>query len=85
LKFTIFSIYIESYVLINWLDESDPLLYDVVPSTTIVPPDKMSVLDVVPGTICHAQYDSEYYRAKVIKSRKFYMYSCTLHTDPTIM
>jgi len=40
----------------------------VVPSATVVPPDKMSVFDVVPGTICHVRFDSEYYRAKVIES-----------------
>ena len=58
----------ENYFLINWLDDADPLLYDVVASKAVVPPDSMSIFDVTPGTICKVFFDSQYYKAKVVET-----------------
>ena len=45
-------LFAENYFLINWLDDADPLLYDVAASKAVVPPDNMSIFDVTSGTIC---------------------------------
>ena len=58
----------DSYFLINWIDDADPSLYDVVASKAVVPPDNMSIFDVTPGIICRVFFNSQYYRAKIIES-----------------
>ena len=57
--------------MINWLDEQDDDLYDVVPSKAVVPPDGINILDVDMGAICRVAFGGQYYRAKVIETGMF--------------
>ena len=59
---------IDKHFLINWLDEEDEDLYDVVPSKAVVPPDGINILDVDAGAFCRVAFSGQYYRAKVIDS-----------------
>ena len=43
---------IDTFFLINWLDESDPDLHDVVSAKSVVPPEDVETLDVTEGMIC---------------------------------
>lgn len=43
---------IDTFFLINWLDESDPDLHDVVSAKSVVPPEDVETLDVTGGMIC---------------------------------
>lgn len=61
---------IDTFFLINWLDEVEDDLYDVVPSKNIVPPEDMEILDVAPGTICRAAYSGQFYKAKIVDRGK---------------
>ena len=52
------------YFLINWIKEPD--LFDVVHSKSVVPPDDMNILDIIPGVVCKVAYSGQFYQAKVI-------------------
>ena len=63
----LFFCFVETFFLVNWLDEEDDDLFDVVPSKDVVPPGSKTVLDVAAGTVCRVAYSSQFYRAKIIE------------------
>ena len=65
----------DKHFLINWLDEEDDDIYDVVPSKAVVPPEGTNVLDLDSGAICRVAFSGLFYRAKVIESG-MYISSC---------
>ena len=57
-------VFVDTYFLINWLDDPDgDDLYDVVNSKLVVPPDGIDILDVAPSSICKVAYSGLYYIA----------------------
>ena len=56
----------DTYFLINWLDDSDPDLYDVVSAKLVVPPEEVEILDVIAGTVCRVSYSGQYFKAEVL-------------------
>ena len=62
-------VFVDTYFLINWLDDPDgDDLYDVVNSKLVVPPDGIDILDVVPSSVCKVAYSGLYYKAKVLET-----------------
>lgn len=60
-------LFVETFFLINWLEEDDPNLYDIVPSKDVVPPEDVDVLDIKRDTVCRVSYSGMYYKAKIIQ------------------
>ena len=57
---------IDTFFLINWLDESDPDLHDVVSAKSVVPPEDVETLDVTEGMICRVFFSGQYFKAKIV-------------------
>ena len=57
---------VDTYFLINWIDEDEDDLYDVVSTKSVVPPEGTNILNVIAGSVCRVAYSGQYYRAKVI-------------------
>lgn len=66
LKCPLLTYVVDTFFLINWLDEEDPNLYDVVAAKLVVPPEEVNILDVTPEMVCRVSYSGEFYKAQVI-------------------
>jgi len=75
----------ELHFLINWLDDSDPALYDTVPSKLVDPPKGTQILDVRPGMICRVSHDGQFYDAKVVAYGMILYVNVSLSTCTTVM
>lgn len=59
-------IFKDRYFLVNWLEEDDRNLYDVVHSKAIVPPKEFDILDIRVESICRVSFDGKFYKARVM-------------------
>ena len=68
----------------NWSDEAEDDLYDVVVARDIVPPDGRDVLEIQPGDCCKSVFMGRTYDVKVIEVGKsdfsFTMYTLCAHS-----
>lgn len=55
-----------TYFLINWLNEGEENLFDVVASKSVVPPDGVDILDVSINTECRVSFSGQFYKARVV-------------------
>lgn len=60
----------------NWLEESEDDMYDVVHCKNMEPPDNTDILDVKSGAICRAVYSRKFYRVKVVESGELMNIMC---------
>ena len=60
----------DTYFLINWLDEEEDDLFDVVSAKSVVPPEGTDILSLMPYTVCRVGYEGQFYRAQVIERGK---------------
>ena len=68
LNFIDYLLAIETYFLVNWMDDPEgDDMYDVVSSKMVVPPDEIDILDVTPGAVCKVAFHGSYYKAKVLE------------------
>ena len=59
------------FFFVNWLEDEQKDLCDVVPSKSVVPPENINIADVNPGTVCRVAYSGQFYKAKVLQCGKF--------------
>ena len=66
----IYCVLVDIFFLVNWLEDEENDLYDVVPSKSVVPPENTNIIDVKPGSVCRVAYSGQFYKAKVIQCGK---------------
>ena len=57
---------VELHFLIQWLEDEDEPLYDVVPARDIRVPEGSEVVNLAPGDKCGATFDNNLYNAEVV-------------------
>ena len=57
---------IDLYFLIQWMEDDEGELFDVVPARDITPATGKDILDLVPDDDCQASYANTLYPARVV-------------------
>ena len=60
----------DTYFLINWLDEEEDNLFDVVSVESVVSPEGTDILSLIPYTVYRVGYAGQFYWSQVIEHGK---------------